>query len=55
MHFENLQTALQYAEKLDTIPASVALIELHRIDETRGFRDQAEIDYWTDRLNNLES
>ena len=54
MQIDKLQTALDRAEKIDTMVAQVTLTELYRIDSTRSFRDQAEIDYWTDRLNRLE-
>lgn len=51
---DGLQAAIERAEKAPaTMSLSVSLAELMRIDETRGLRGQAEIDYWTERLTSL--
>jgi hypothetical protein len=51
---EGLQAAIERAEKApSTMSLAMSLAELMRIDEARGLRGQAEIDYWAERLTNL--
>ena len=52
MDFSKLQLSLERAELLSSVTISATLIELHRVDN-RGWKDQAEINYWEERLNSL--
>lgn len=53
LNFDALQTALNRAEKLNYMTATIAVIETKRQDEFTGWSDQSEIDYHTSRLNDL--
>ena len=52
MNFDALQTAIDRAQNLNYLPATIAVRELMRQDET-GWTSQGQIDSWTQRLNDL--
>lgn len=52
MNFDALQTAIDRAQNLNYLTATIAVRELMRQDET-GWTSQGQIDSWTQRLNDL--